>query len=109
VLQALSDVETALVTTKLVAEQETLQAEAVRTAQRSIDIVRAQLAAGTVDLITTLNTETTLFNDQDTLAQVRVSRFLASVSLYRALGGGWTTDTKQPTPPGAALIPPGKS
>jgi NodT family efflux transporter outer membrane factor (OMF) lipoprotein len=109
VLQALSDVETALTTTKLVAEQETLEAEAVRTARRSSDIARAQLAAGTVDLITVLNTETTLFNDQDSLAQVRVSRFLASVSLYRALGGGWTTDTKQPTPGGAPLVPPGKS
>ena len=36
-----------------------------------------------------LNTQTTLFSDEDALAQVRVSRFLAIVALYRALGGGW--------------------
>jgi NodT family efflux transporter outer membrane factor (OMF) lipoprotein len=90
VLQALSDVETALTTDSLSAEQQALEAEAVRTAQRSADIARAQLAAGTVDIVSVLNTETTLFTDLDTLAQVRVARFLALVSLYKALGGGWT-------------------
>jgi NodT family efflux transporter outer membrane factor (OMF) lipoprotein len=89
VLQALSDVETALTQASFDARQESLEAEAVRIAQRSADIVRAQLAAGTVNIVNVLNTETTLFNDQDTLAQVRLSRFLASVSLYKALGGGW--------------------
>ncbi len=89
VLQALTDVETALTQVGYAATQETAEAEAVRTAQRSADIARAQLEAGTVDLITVLNTETTLFNDQDALAQVRISRFLAAVSLYKSLGGGW--------------------
>jgi NodT family efflux transporter outer membrane factor (OMF) lipoprotein len=89
VLQALSDVETGLTATHFAADQESLEAEAVRTAQRSADIARAQLQAGTVDIVTVLNTETTLFNDQDTLAQVRVTRFVSLVSLYKALGGGW--------------------
>jgi NodT family efflux transporter outer membrane factor (OMF) lipoprotein len=90
VLQAFSDVETALTQQSYDAEQERLEAEAVRTARRSADIVRAQLEAGTVDITTVLSTQTTLFGDEDTLAQVRVSRFLALVSLYKALGGGWT-------------------
>jgi NodT family efflux transporter outer membrane factor (OMF) lipoprotein len=89
VLQALSDVETALTQQEFAARQETLEADAVRTAQRSADIVRAQLAVGTVNIVSVLNTEATLFTDQDTLAQVRLSRFLALVSLYKALGGGW--------------------
>jgi multidrug efflux system outer membrane protein len=90
VLQALSDVETGLTATSFAADQESREAEAVRTAQRSAEIARAQLEAGTVDIVTVLNTETTLFNDQDTLAQVRVTRFLSLVSLYKALGGGWS-------------------
>jgi NodT family efflux transporter outer membrane factor (OMF) lipoprotein len=102
VLQALSDVETALTTTSLSAEQETLEAEAVRTAQRSADIARAQLAAGTVDIVSVLNTQATLFGDLDTLAQVRVSRFLAAVSLYKALGGGWSVDDAGPARHGAS-------
>jgi multidrug efflux system outer membrane protein len=89
VLQALSDVETALTQQEFNARQEKLEADAVRTAERSADIVRAQLAVGTVNIVTVLNIEQTLFTDQDTLAQVRLSRFLALVSLYKALGGGW--------------------
>jgi outer membrane protein TolC len=90
VLQALTDTETALTQANYAAEQERLEADAVRTAQRSADIVGAQLSAGTVDIVTVLNTQSTLFTDQDTLAQVRVARFVALVSLYKALGGGWT-------------------
>jgi NodT family efflux transporter outer membrane factor (OMF) lipoprotein len=90
VLQALSDVETGLTASSFAADQEALEAEAVRTAQQSATIARAQLQAGTVDIVTVLNTETTLFTDQDTLAQVRVARFTALVSLYKALGGGWS-------------------
>jgi outer membrane protein TolC len=89
VLQALTDVETALTQDSFAAEQEAREAEAVRTAQRSADIAHAQLAAGTVDIVTVLNTQTTLFGDQDALAQVRLARFTALVSLYKALGGGW--------------------
>jgi len=95
VLQALSDVETALTQTSFGAQQEALQADAVAKAQHSLDIVHAQMSAGTVDIVTVLNTETTLFNDQDTLAQVRVARFLAQVSLFKALGGGWALPTGQ--------------
>jgi NodT family efflux transporter outer membrane factor (OMF) lipoprotein len=90
VLQALSDVEAGLTAAHFAADQEGLEAEAVRTAQKSADIARAQLQAGTVDIVTVLNTETTLFTDQDTLAQVRVTRFVSLVSLYKALGGGWS-------------------
>ncbi len=63
---------------------------AVDTAQRAADIARAQLLAGTTDIVTALQAQTTLFNDLDVLAQVRLARFLALVNLYKALGGGWT-------------------
>jgi NodT family efflux transporter outer membrane factor (OMF) lipoprotein len=92
VLQALTDTETALTQANYAAEQERLELEAVRTAQRAEDIVNAQLQAGTVDITTVLNTQTTLFSDQDTLAQVRIARFEALVALYKALGGGWSVD-----------------
>jgi NodT family efflux transporter outer membrane factor (OMF) lipoprotein len=94
VLQALTDVETALTQSSFSAEQESREADAVRTAQHAADIAHAQLEAGTVDIVTVLNTETTLFGDQDTLAQVRLSRFTALVSLYKALGGGWAIPAK---------------
>ena len=33
---------------------------------------------------------------EDTLAQVRVNRFLSLVSLYKALGGGWSLPGQGP-------------
>jgi NodT family efflux transporter outer membrane factor (OMF) lipoprotein len=90
VLQAFTDVESALTAYRFTTEQEGLQALAVTTARRSADIARAQLAAGTVDVTTVLTAQTTLYNAQDTLVQVRVSRFQALLSLYKAMGGGWT-------------------
>jgi len=89
VLQALSDVETALMQVRYSAEQERLQADAARTARRSAAIARAQMAVGTVDIVTVLNTETTLFSDEDSLAVSQINQLQALVSLYKALGGGW--------------------
>lgn len=97
VVQAFTDVENALAAYRRATEQEALQREAVRTAQRAADISRAQLQAGTVNLVTALQTQTTLYTNLDTLAQVRLARFTALVDLYKALGGGWTRD-QIPTP-----------
>jgi len=89
VVQALTDVENGLTAWRLATEQEVLQRRAVATAQRAADIARAQMQAGTVDVTTVLQAETTLFTAQDTLYQVRLARFQALLSVYKALGGGW--------------------
>ena len=89
-LQSFTDVEQALTALRFTTEQEGLERQAVAVAQRSADIARAQLEAGTIDIITSLNTQTTLYNDLDLLTQVRLARFQALVNLYKALGGGWS-------------------
>jgi NodT family efflux transporter outer membrane factor (OMF) lipoprotein len=89
VVQAFTDVDDAAIAYRFATEQEKLQADAVKVAQQAADIARAQVLAGTSDIVTALQAQTTLFNDLDTLAQVRLSRFLALVNLYKALGGGW--------------------
>jgi NodT family efflux transporter outer membrane factor (OMF) lipoprotein len=95
-VQAFTDVETALTQWRETTEQERLQQEAVRTAQRAADISHAQVLAGTLDIVTALQTQSTLYADEDTLAQVRLARFLALVNLYKALGGGWTAQDVAP-------------
>lgn len=90
VLQAFQDADTYLVAVRYAGQQEALQRQAVMVAQKAEEIARAQLAAGTVDITTVINTQTTLFNDQDTLAQVRLLYFQSLINLYKALGGGWT-------------------
>jgi multidrug efflux system outer membrane protein len=97
ILQAFTDVDNALTAYEYATEQERLQRQTVAIAQRSADIARAQQIAGTVDILTVLNLQTTLFNAQDNLAQVRLARVQALLSLYKALGGGWA---------GADVTPP---
>ena len=97
VVQALTDVEDALVAYQYATEQEQLEQQAVDTAQRAADIARAQVSAGTSDIVTALQAQNALFSDLDTLAQVRLTRVNALVDLYKALGGGWTrSDTVEP-------------
>ena len=89
VLTAFQDVDDALVAVRETSLQEKLERQAVVVARRAYTISEAQLREGTVDLITVLNTQQTLFQAQDTLAQVRLAHLQAVVSLFQALGGGW--------------------
>jgi outer membrane protein TolC len=61
----------------------------VATAQRAYDFARAQMKAGTITILTVLNTETSLFSAQDALVQAKSARLQALVNLFGALGGGW--------------------
>jgi outer membrane protein, multidrug efflux system len=96
IVQSFTDVENALTAYRYTTEQEALERNAVATAQLAADIARAQVIAGTSDMVTALQAQTTLFTDLDLLAQVRESRFLALVSLYKALGGGWSREDTAP-------------
>lgn len=89
IVAALVDVENAIVALREITEQETLQAAATRSAENAYTISLSQLRAGTIDLVTLLITQQSLFNARISLAQVRLARFQAAVGLFRALGGGW--------------------
>jgi NodT family efflux transporter outer membrane factor (OMF) lipoprotein len=89
IVQAFTDVDTALTAWRFTTEQEALQRVAVETARRAAAIARAQMQVGTADITTVLSTETALFNNEDALAQIRLARFQALLNLYKALGGGW--------------------
>ncbi len=97
VLQGFTDVENALIALRYAVEQERLINQSVALARRSATIARAQMEAGTVDIITVLTIQQSLFNNLDQLAQVRQTRALALVNLYKALGGGWHAPDAQTT------------
>jgi outer membrane protein, multidrug efflux system len=92
ILQSFLDVENALVAVRETAEYERRQREAVAASRRALDITEQLLRQGTIDVVTLFNTQTNLFGNQDALARVRLLRFQAVVSLYQALGGGWSVD-----------------
>jgi outer membrane protein, multidrug efflux system len=95
VISAFSNVEDALVATQQTAEQYRRQQDAVAKARRAYEITEIQLHAGTVNVLTVLNTQTTLFSSEDALVQVRFAHLQALVQLFNALGGGWQQTAAQ--------------
>lgn len=89
VLSAFADVEKALVALSQSTLQERLQAQAVADSRKAFEVSETQLRAGTVNLITVLQTQQTLLTNENNLAQVRLTKLLAASSLFQALGGGW--------------------
>jgi multidrug efflux system outer membrane protein len=89
ILSGFTDVERALIAVRDLADQERLQTEVVNTSRRAYELSETQLRAGTIDITTVLNTQRTLFQAQDQLVLVRLTRLQATVSLFQALGGGW--------------------
>lgn len=89
IVTALADVEDALVALRETTAQEALRQEAATLAGRAAGIAEAQLRAGTINLITLLNTQQSLFSARVSLVEARLARLQAAVGLFRALGGGW--------------------
>ena len=96
VVNAFADVEIALIGVQQTALRERLQADVVKSSRRAFELSESRLREGTIDLVTLLTTQQTLFQAQDVLAQVRLLRLQAIVSLYQALGGGWGLPEDKP-------------
>ena len=96
VVSAFADVDTALSTLKQANERLRLQRIVVSASRRAFELSERQLRAGTADIVTVLNTQLTLFQAEDSLAQFQLARLLAVVTLYQALGGGWSPRTEGP-------------
>jgi len=100
VISGFTDVENALDAIRQTALRERLQQDVVTSSRQAFDISEQRLREGTIDLVTVLQTQQTLYQAEDTLAQARLAHVLAIVSLYQALGGGWlpkpveTTDAR---------------
>jgi outer membrane protein TolC len=108
IINGFADVERALIAVQQTALRERLQREVVRSSRTAFDISETRLREGTIDLVTLLNTQQTLFQAQDVLAQDQFDRLNAVVALFEALGGGWQKPDKdkpvkhaewQPKPP----------
>jgi outer membrane protein, multidrug efflux system len=89
VISALANVEDALVALEQTGEQVARQQQAAEQARRAYRFAQTQMRAGTINVLTLLNTETSLFTAEDALAQAKYAHLQSLVSLYQALGGGW--------------------
>jgi len=98
ILSGFADVEEALAGTSRLGQQEQLQTDVQTRAHESLRLAEIRYKAGADDLLTVLDAQRTLFAAQDQLAQVSLSRLQAAVSLYKALGGGWSASTTPSVP-----------
>jgi outer membrane protein TolC len=88
-LNAFADADAALTGATTSGLQEQQQLVAATSAAEALRIAELQYKAGTVDFLTVLSAQQTLYSAQDQLAQTRAARLQAVVGLFRALGGGW--------------------
>lgn len=91
VLQALTEVENALIAVNRINERLQTLNGAVGSAREAATLASQSYEAGQVDLIDVLDAQRTLLSleEQQTLAQG--DRTTAHIQLYKALGGGWSS------------------
>lgn len=89
VITAFQQVEDALAQQRVLVQQEAVQRAAVAAAREAERLSLNQYRAGTVPYTTVIQTQTAALSAEQTLLNVRLSRFTASATLIVALGGGW--------------------
>lgn len=89
VLTALQEVETQLSDLRILAEQARALERAVARARKALKITIDKYEIGTVDYTAVVQAQEVLLANEVDALSVRQARFLASVSLIEALGGGW--------------------
>lgn len=90
VLTSLSEVENALIACRRSAERlESLESATV-SAREAAQLAQQRYEAGVTDILTVLDSQRSLLGLEDSLFNVRASRAIAYIQLYKALGGGWT-------------------
>jgi multidrug efflux system outer membrane protein len=98
VLGSLRDVEDALGRLTSEETRRTNLAQSVSAAENSLKIAEDQYRTGLVPFINVLQSETSLLNSRDLLAQSDSQSLTDFVAVYKALGGGWSPDAPSAAP-----------
>jgi NodT family efflux transporter outer membrane factor (OMF) lipoprotein len=91
VLNAVREVEDSLASYRTEQLRRKSLTDAVDASREAVDLARQQYEKGVIDFLTVLDTQRTLLEAQNVLAQSDSAVSLDLVSLYKALGGGWET------------------
>lgn len=101
VLNALEEVQDALVNYAEEQERRDRLNHAAQQSQLAVDLATEQYKAGLVDFLSVLDAERELYADEDQAVQSQTSVTTDVIGLYRALGGGWNVSPAvavKPTP-----------
>jgi NodT family efflux transporter outer membrane factor (OMF) lipoprotein len=92
VLAAFQEVEDNLAALSILEEEVAQQAQAVADSREAVTLVLNQYKAGTVSHLEVLTAQQTALTNERAAVDLASRRFVASVVLVRALGGGWSAD-----------------
>ena len=90
VLEAVAEVDNSMVSFNELEKQQHYLQQAVASSKEAVSLVAIQYDKGLTDFQNVLDTQRTLFKQQDRFIESRGAAMLQLVGLYKALGGGWT-------------------
>jgi multidrug efflux system outer membrane protein len=93
VLNALEETENALVNYNRERSRRDLLTSAAKASERAHELAHLRFKEGVSDFLTVLDAELRLLQDQDRLAQSETATATALAALYKALGGGWESNS----------------
>ena len=93
VLASLEDVENAIAAYNMEYVRHQNLSEAVNANRRAVDLASELFTGGLVNFLNVLDAERSLYRSEDELVQSERTVSLNLVILYKALGGGWETET----------------
>ncbi|HVH73955.1 MAG TPA: efflux transporter outer membrane subunit [Stellaceae bacterium] len=97
VLAAFQQVEDQFAALRILAEQQKVQDQAVKSAEEAARLILNEYKAGTVAYTSVIVAQAAALADEEAALTVRQNRLTASVALIQALGGGWNA-RDLPTP-----------
>jgi NodT family efflux transporter outer membrane factor (OMF) lipoprotein len=106
VLNALREVENALVAYRTDRASRELIQDTLNSAQLTWTLAQSQYQNGLASFIQVLDAERAVLSERQALVQADVQQVNDIVSLYRALGGGWEQVGSAPNPPRVSTAPP---
>jgi outer membrane protein TolC len=89
VLSAFQEVEDNLAALRLLEDEAKTQDAAVASAQRSLQLSSNRYKGGVATYLEVITAQSTALSDQRVAVEIAGRRMTASVSLIKALGGGW--------------------
>lgn len=92
VISAFTEVQNAIITYRMMQQTAAKRIELRNAAYKYIDLANKQYIGGSINYIDVLDAQRRYFDAQISLSNALRDEYLALVQLYKALGGGWSTD-----------------
>jgi NodT family efflux transporter outer membrane factor (OMF) lipoprotein len=112
VLSAFQTVEDNLAAVRILTQEAREQRIAVESSQHLLDLANTRFKLGIDSYLNVITAQTTLLSNRETEVQIQLRQMIASISLVKALGGGWDVtqlsalpQSRDPSPDPAGAVP----